>query len=734
MFKRLGNTVARHPWRLIGAWIAIAVVLGMIGSAKLYDVTTDDQSSFLPTSYESARATEFGEEAFGRVSGASSVTALVKRGDGDPLTKADLERIDGLVAETRTWTPDEDAVAAGARSSSRVVGAESGPVGGRGEFSLFALRFKGNSADPGVQEAFSQFRSDAVQRFGAADLRVGFTGGAATMTDLMESTESTRALETALLYGAIVLLSLLFFRGLLAAILPLLAVTLVGFAATGLIVLGALATGLELDTSTPSLITTVLIGIGIDYFLFLAFRYRELLRSGNDRKDAAAITVRRVGEVIASAALAVVVAFATLGLAEYGQFKVLGPAIALSVLVMLAAGLTLFPALLAVAGRAMFWPSRSWRRERTGGPAARIGRLVARRPGRVAAASAAVLVVLGLGAIGVRMSYDLGDEPKGTESARVADEIAASLPRGATDPVRIYVRSDRPLNAAALEPMRRRIAAIDGVGGVSKPALARSARAAQLQVTLTMRATTNEALRLADGPVREAAHAATPSRSEAMVGGTSAVYADVSQSIEDDLRLIFPIAAGLILIILIVLLRSAIAPLYLLVAVGLEFVATLGAATLVYQGGRGESGVAFTLPLVLFLFVAALGTDYNVLIASRLREELRRGLSVADATAEAVRHAAPAIAAAGLVLASSFGTLMLYHDEATKQMGFAMAVGILLASLLVSTLLVPALTALAGRRAWWPGSASRPLVLMAVDEPARTDDRAEPAQIERLAA
>jgi putative drug exporter of the RND superfamily len=718
MFKRLGHTVARHPWRLIAAWVAIAAVLGTVGSAKMFDVTTDDQSSFLPSSYESARATEFGEEAFGRASGASSVTALVKRDDQRPLTKADIARIDGLVAATR--------------STSRIVGAEAGPVAARGQFKLIALQFEGNSADPGVQEAFSRFRSDVVEQFGAADLRIGFTGGTATMTDLMESTESTRALETALLYGAIVLLSLLFFRGVLAAILPLIAVALVGFAAIGLIVLAALATGLELDTSTPSLITTVLIGIGIDYFLFLAFRYREMLRSGNDRKEAAAISVRRVGEVIASAALAVVVAFAALGLAEYGQFKVLGPSIALSVLVMLAAGLTLFPALLAVTGRAMFWPSRAWRRERTDGPAARIGRLVARRPGRVAAASAAVLVVLGFGALGVRMSYDLGGEPKGTESARVADEIAASLPRGATNPVRVYVRSDRPLNAGDLQPMGRRLASIEGVGDVSNPLLARNGRAAQIEVTLATRATTNDALRLVGGPIRKAA---TPAGSEAMVGGLSAVYADVSQSIEDDLRLIFPIAAALILIILIVLLRSAVAPLYLLLAVGLEFVATLGAATLVYQRGLGEPGVAFTLPLVLFLFVAALGTDYNVLIASRLREELRRGRSIADATAEAVRHATPAIAAAGLVLASSFGTLMLYHDEATKQMGFAMAVGILLASLVVSTLLVPALTAIAGRRAWWPGAASTPeLVLVASDETTPRDKPADSRQPERLAA
>jgi RND superfamily putative drug exporter len=118
-------------------------------------------------------------------------------------------------------------------------------------------------------------------------------------------------------------------------------------------------------------------------------------------------------------------------------------------------------------------------------------------------------------------------------------------------------------------------------------------------------------------------------------------------------------------------------------------------------------GIAFTLPLVLFLFVVALGTDYNILMTARLREEMLGGVPARQAVAEAVRHVAPAIAAAGLVLASSFATLALQADEGARQMGFAMAFGILLASLVVSSVLVPAITVLAGRRAWWPGRASR---------------------------
>jgi RND superfamily putative drug exporter len=152
-----------------------------------------------------------------------------------------------------------------------------------------------------------------------------------------------------------------------------------------------------------------------------------------------------------------------------------------------------------------------------------------------------------------------------------------------------------------------------------------------------------------------------------------------------------------------VTLRSAVAPLYLLAAVVLEFAATLGASVLAFQTLGGQAGLAFTLPLVMFLFVVALGTDYNILMTARLREEMLAGRSVPRAVAEAVRHVAPAVGAAGLVLATSFGTLMLEAGQDSRQEGFAMAVGILLASLVVSSILVPAVTALAGRRAWWPG-------------------------------
>jgi RND superfamily putative drug exporter len=729
LFSRLTSAVTRHPWLVIAVWVVAAFGLSSAGAFKAADVTTDDQASFLPSKYESAKALEFGREAFGEVKGTSTTTVLVKRRDGGRLTAADTRAIATVTADLGHWRPNwrtlerPAAAAKGANEkerSTRVVGAAASGADPHG-FALVGLRFKGNSSDPWVQAAFKQLRTDTRQRFVAIDMSAGFTGGVASVTDYTDKSRAPQQTGQLLLFGAAILLTGVFFRGFLAAVIPLATVLVVGAAASGVVTLGAAALGLTLDTSTPQLITVVLVGVGIDYFLFLLFRFREQLRAGDTRTDAARTAAARISPVIASAAFAVAIAFATLALAQFGQLRALGPAIAASVAVMLLAGVTLMPALLAVTGRGMFWPSRSWRDAPRRGFAARLGEFVAAHPARVAVASSATLAVLAVGALGVELNYDLDGNAKGTESARVSDEINRSLPRGAADPQTVYVRSDHPMTAAELQPLAHAIASVPGVAGVGAPRLNPDRRAAQLPVVLRYDSATERATQLAGGPLRDAAHAAAPHGTQAMVAGTAAVIADVGDSIQHDLRLIFPVAAGLILLILIALLRSIVAPLYLLAAVGLEFVATLGASVWLFQDALDRPGLVFTLPLVLFLFVVALGTDYNMLASARLREELRSGRSVGEAVATAVRHTAPAIGAAGAVLAASFGTLMVEHDQSSKQTGFAMALGILLAAFVVSTLLVPSLTALVGQRAWWPGNRRRvePLPVAVVETPER---------------
>jgi RND superfamily putative drug exporter len=375
---------------------------------------------------------------------------------------------------------------------------------------------------------------------------------------------------------------------------------------------------------------------------------------------------------------------------------------------MLAAALTFMPAIAAVSGRRLFWPSRAWEREDDGGRIARLADAVARRPARAALAVTAVLALLGTAALGTRSDHDLGGGGPATEATRTEDRIAAALPRGATDPQDVHVRSDRPLSAAALAPLRARLARVDGVGAVAAPQLSADRRVARLDVALDAPSATARAMDVARGPLRDAARAGAPAQSTALVGGSAAVLADVSDAVARDLRLVFPVAAALILLVLVATLRSVVAPLVLLAAVALEFAAALGASVLAVQLIGGAPGVAFTLPLVLFLFVVAIGTDYNLLVAARLREEARAGATPREAARAAVRRVGPAVTAAGLVLAASFGTLVLAADSATRQTGFALATGILIASLAVSVVLVPALAALLGPRLWWPVRSRRP--------------------------
>ncbi|WP_037498039.1 MMPL family transporter [Solirubrobacter soli] len=708
VFSRLTAAVTRYPWVVIAIWLAAFGVLSSAGAKKATDVMTDDEAEFLPSSYESARALAFGEERFGKVEGATTTTVLVRARD----PRADAGAVEELTRRYSTWKPDWERVeppdgASGdpnaKERSAGVVGAVAGAVDPHG-FQLVSMVFKGNAVDPWVQAAFKQLRADVRRDFGQAGYSTGFTGGVASASDAADDARPSEQLGQTLLFAAAILLCAVFFRGILAALVPLVTVFIVGGAASGLVTLGADALGLTVATSTPQLITVVLVGIGIDYFLFMLFRFREQLRAGKPRKEAARGAARRIAPVIASAALAVVVAFATLGLAQYGELKALGPAIALAVAMMLLAGVTLMPALLAVTGRALFWPSKSWRREPRDGVAARLGRLVARHPARVALASAGALTILAVGALGVRMNYDLRANADGTESARVEREITRALPRGATDPQVVYVRGSRTLEVGELKTMTDALAAVKGVEQVGEPVLTRDRRAAQIPLVLAYNSATSKAMDIAAGPLRDAAHKAAPPGTEALVGGNAGILADVSRSINRDLRLIFPLAALLILLILIVLLRSLVAPLYLLAAVGLEFAATLGASVWLFQDVLDQPGLVFTLPLILFLFVVALGTDYNMLASARLREEMRGGTSPRAAVATAVRHTAPAVGAAGAVLAVSFGTLLIEHDEGSKQIGFGLALGIILAAVVVSTLLVPSITALLGCRAWWPGN------------------------------
>ncbi|MEU9080569.1 MMPL family transporter [Kitasatospora sp. NPDC048538] len=708
MIRALTRFSTRHPWKVIALWAVLGFALAGLAPSLMARVTESQTGDFLPRSYDSAAALRIAEEQFGVDPDATTVTVLVARADGKALGAADEERVKAeaaKLAQRRVVMPrvdDRPQFLVPDRSQTpRVAPAMVAPDR---SFELLSVELVGNAADEGVQGVFRSFRDSARTQFAEAGLRTGFTGSLAEVVDGADAHGTAAKVGGILVTVLIVVLNVLVFRSVLAALLPLLAVAVIGGVAGGAVAGLALLTGRKLDASTPSLISVVLLGIGIDYLLFLLFRFREHLRARPEQpaREAAAQVAGRVGGAITSAALTIVAAFATLGLASFGQFRSLGPAIAAAVLVMLLGSLTLMPALLAAAGRRMFWPSRSLQRVPAAGRAGRFGLLVARRPLTVLTASLALLGALAAGLIGIRMDYGRGDSGSGTPAAATATEISRALPAGVSDPTSVYVAATDGalLTTARLDELSRALTRVEGVGQVAPTVLNQDHRAARIDVYPTVDPQSPQARELASGPVRDAVARHTPAGTRAHVGGTAAIFADVATAVDHDLRIVFPVAAALIALILLLLLRSLLAPVVLMLAVGLGFAATLGAATLLFQHSLGRPGVSFTLPLVLFLFVVALGTDYNILITDRIREEMQRPGPARAAVARAVRHTTPAIATAGLVLAGSFATLAT--TPGSEQIAFAMALGIMLSALVLSLLLVPAVAALLGRAVWWP--------------------------------
>ena len=258
----------------------------------------------------------------------------------------------------------------------------------------------------------------------------------------------------------------------------------------------------------------------------------------------------------------------------------------------------------------------------------------------------------------------------------------------------------------------QRLAGVRGVATPLAPRVAPDGRTVDVPLLLADDPFTAASLDLVAGELRETARAAAPPGATVLLGGQSMAFADVRATTDRDLAVIFPVAGLLFVLILAGLLRAMLAPVYLVAMVVAGFAATLGGSALFFQRGLGHAGLAFSIPIILYLFVTAIGTDYNILITARLREEIRDGRRPREAAALAIEHAGPSVAAAALILAGTFGALLISGVPFFIEIGFAVTVGILLVAFVVSLLLVPATTALLGSAAWWPGTRPAPRVPM----------------------
>ncbi len=699
LFAWLGRAVVRHPWRVIALWViaAAAVILTSPGLP-----TTSNESSFLPKNYESIRAMDLQDQAFPQTGNVTSAAAIIvfSRADGGKLTAADT-------AKVATITKDLDA-----RHISGIVSITAGPESANHLVQSAMVAMPNsvvNGSGSASDNAIKALRADIKPMVSGTDLAEGVTGDAAQSLDSEQSGNRADQIVLLATLVLILLLLLIIFRSPIIALLPLVVIAVVSQVATGLIADVNKALNLNTDSSISTILIVVLFGIGTDYILFLMFRYRERLRRGEDPKQAMVSAVTRVGEVISSAAGVVIVAFLALLLSTLSVLRSMGPALAIAVGVTLIAGLTLVPAIVSLLGPKVFWPSKSWQREPRAARFAAIGGALGRLA-LFAAVSGLVLVALAIGAFGFKPTFDLSSAgiPASAESQRALVTLEKGLPPGATDPTDVLLHSTSgALTSSELSGYGRALKALPAVGSVGAPTVSADHKTADYQLTLSYNPASTQAVNAMKNSIMPGAHAAAPTGTYALVGGTTAVYADIQHAVNHDYMVVFPVAAVIILLILMLLLRSVVAPWYLLASVGLGFGATLGASVLVFQVLQNQAGLVFLLPVYMYLFVVALGTDYNILMIARLREEAREGKDARQAAALAVRHSGPAIGAAGLILAGTFASLTLAGNTILSQIGFAVSCGIALAAFVMAMFFAPSITALIGPRAWWPGHADR---------------------------
>jgi RND superfamily putative drug exporter len=775
-FAAAGRLSVRFRWAIVLAWVAgAAAAMALLPS--LSSVTQSDSTSFLPAGAPSERAARLASPLQGAtLTSVTVVAARTGRPAGGPLSAADgtfvarlarsLSRVDRVVAVR------DDGQSADGQAEQLTV--------------LAALAQSGGLATSDQATLVSRVRDAIRAAAPPTGLAVHTAGTVATRVDTNATSGKTGGQVQWFSIAFVIALLVAVFRSALApviAVLPAIVVVLMSERLTA----EAAVHGLGVSQIASLLLIVLVLGAGTDYALFLMFRVREEMRGGKTFsaggsggvvpprqhcREAITHSVARVGETITFSAGVLIAALLSLATASFSLYSGLAAPLAIAIGLMLVAGLTLLPALLAICGPAAFWPSSvrpgagSAGRAGWWGPAC--ARIV-RRPVATLVIGLVVFSALAVASAGYLAAGFGGAAtgPAGSDSAAGDTLLARHFPRTAANPTVVVLRLRQPAwtAAGAVAAAERQLAADPVFTSVSGPlnangtaltaaqyaalyaaygpprAIPASVRvpAARLAAFESYRAsgsfvsadghTISFATSLAAGSatttaaaqavpaVRAAAARAarTAGASAAGVTGQAAFTYDVARLSDGDLRTVIPIAIAVIAVLLALVLRSLIAPLYLIASVVLSYFAALGLTVLVFVGIAGQPGLTFILPFLLFVFLLALGEDYNILVMTRIREEAHR-LPLREAVGRALSVTGTTVTSAGLVLAGTFGVLAIVGSGSAGaqnvrtivNVGVGLALGVLMDTFLVRTLLVPAAVVLIGRWNWWPSRFGRP--------------------------
>ncbi|MGC0209631.1 MMPL family transporter [Streptomyces levis] len=680
----------RAKWLVVALWLVILFVAAPF-AMKLTDAQDNDAASWLPGSAESTQVLEASEDF--RPEQIPAVVIYARDGGLTPQDRAEIAE------DVRQLKQLRDHGIIGAQTRGPVFDRPADPRAAQ-VFVPITMDEKGWER---IAPAVDSIRDDVGEGGGLA---VHITGPGGTSADFAEAFEG---IDSTLLFSAmavVVVMLLITYRSLTLLLVPLIAVVCALFTAQALIYLLAEHAGLTVNGQSAGILTVLVFGAGTDYALLLVARYREELRRHEDRHEAMALALHRAGPAVLASGATVVLSMLVLLAAEMNSTRGLGPVAAIGVAVALLAMMSLFPALLVVFGRWIFWPvipHYGAADPTEHGIWARTGRRIARRPRMTWAVTALALAVCSLGLIQLRAEgIGNADAFTGKPDSITGQEVSARyFPAGSGDPLVIIS------NQAQAVQVGRAVAATPGVvpQSLGLPPGTRPAFEGKVLFEATMTAPADsEAAKQTVERVRDAVHAVPDA--DARVGGGTAALLDMDRATTHDNVLIIPLVLLVVLLILGILLRALIAPLLLIGTVILSFAAALGISALAFRYVFDYAGESTDFPLFVFVFLVALGIDYNIFLTTRIREEAaRQGTRPGVITGLAATGAV--ITSAGLVLAGTFAALGTLPMVGFAEIGFAVALGVLIDTFIVRSVLVTSLFMDVGPKVWWPHRLAR---------------------------
>ncbi len=666
-------------WLVVLFWIGAFAALGSF-AGKLTEVQNNEASSWLPANAESTRALD--RLAPFQDPNAIPTTVVYEKESG--LTEQDLAALRSQAAELQAM----DDV------TGDVVGPIPSPDGQVAQTVVtYDLGANGWNLMPGIAEQIH----DIASVDGGTVYVAGVGGQAVDAAEAFEGLDSTLLLAA---LGVVIILLLLTYRSPVLWILPILSVVVALSTSLGLIYFLAKYADLTVNGQSQAIVSILVIGAGTDYALLLVARYREELRRHRDRHEAMAFALHRATPAIIASGGTVIAGMLCLTLAEMNSTAGLGPVCAVGIAVGLLAMITLLPALLVIFGRWMFWPKRpsfGSSEPTSTGLWARVGAFIAPRPRRVWVVTALVLGVCSLGVLTLNTNGLSTEDSYTKEFESVAGQKVLAAHGLADNSTPVMVVADADEAAAVAEAMQ----GIDDLEPPAEPVVEDGV--AFITANLTVDGTSTAAFDAVD-EVRSRVHEVEGA--DALVGGNSAILDDMLAANTRDAQVIIPVTLAVVLLILMLLLRALTAPLILIATVVLSFGTALGLGALAFEHLFDYPGVDPSFPLFVFVFLVALGIDYNIFLMTRVREETqtrgtREGSLVALAATGGV------ITSAGLVLAATFGILASLPLVFLVELGFTVALGVMLDTMIVRSVLVTAINLDLGSRIWWPSKLDR---------------------------